>query len=274
MRQRITWVDLPAAAQAAIADRTGQIQTVRMVSAGANSPLAAVLEAEHGPVFVKGMPADSRGVASQAREAAVAPHVAGVAPQLLWHLPDAAGWDVLGFEFVDGRHADYTPGSPDVAATVELLTRIGEIEYPADAPARDVRAAFAAHIDDQTATDLLAGSQLLHIDFNPENVLIGPDGARMVDWAWPCRGAAWINSCVLIVRLIAAGHAPEAAEVCVAEVPAWRSAPPDGVGVFAAASASLWSEIAEQDPQPWKQDMAVAAQAWATKPRSESLRPS
>lgn len=265
MRHRITWDDLPAAAQAAIADRTGPIRTVRMISAGANSPLAAVLETKHGPVFVKGMPADSRGVASQAREAAVAPHVTGVAPQLLWHLPDATGWDVLGFEYIDGRHADYTPCSPDIAATVTLLRRIGEIEYPADAPARDVRAAFAAHIDDQAATDLLAGTQLLHIDFNPENVLIGPDGPRMVDWAWPCRGAAWIDSCVLIVRLIAAGHTPEAAEDCVAEVPAWRSAPMAGVSVFATASAGLWGEIAEQDPQPWKRDMAAAAQAWAQK---------
>ncbi|MET8763450.1 aminoglycoside phosphotransferase [Lentzea sp. NPDC004782] len=263
MRPRITWDDLTSAAQAAIADRTGRIQTVRMISAGANSPLAAVLEAENGPVFVKGMPAGSRGAASQAREAAVAPHVAGVAPKLLWHLPDAAGWDVLGFEFVDGRHADYTPGSPDVLATVELLTRIGEIEYPADAPARDVRAAFAAHLHDPAATELLAGSQLLHIDFNPENVLIGADGARMVDWAWPCRGAAWIDTCVLIVRLIAAGHTSEAAEACVADVPAWRSAPKAGVRVFAAASASLWGEIAEQDPQPWKWGMAAAARAWA-----------
>lgn len=87
----------------------------------------------------------------------------------------------------------------------------------------------------------------------------------MVDWAWPCRGAAWIDACVLIVRLIAAGHTPEAAEACVADVPAWRSAPPAGVGVFAAASARLWGEIAEQDPQPWKQDMAAAAHAWAQK---------
>ena len=70
---------------------------------------------------------------------------------------------------------------------------------------------------------------------------------------------------MLIVRLIAAGHTPEAAEDCVAEVPAWRSAPMAGVDVFAAASASLWGEIAEQDPQPWKRDMAAAAQAWAQK---------
>ena len=265
MRQRITWDDLPAAAQAAITDQTGPIRTARMVGAGANSPLAAVLRTDHGSVFVKGMPADSRGVASQAREAAVAPHVTGVAPQLLWHLPDAGGWDLLGFEYVDGRHADYTPGSPDIAATVTMLARIDEIDYPGDAPARDVRAAFAAHIDDQAAAELLAGTRLLHIDFNPENVLIGPDGPRMVDWAWPCRGAAWINSCVLIVRLIAAGHAPEAAEACVADVPAWRSAPTAGVGVFAAASARMWREISEQDPRPWKQNMAAAANAWARK---------
>ncbi len=276
MHHRITWDELPEAARAAIADRTGPIRAARTASGGRNSPVAAVLDTADGAVFIKGIPVDQRGVATQAREAAMAPHVTKVAPALLWHLPDAAGWNVLGFEYVEGRHADYAPGSPDLAAVVELLERVGGIDCPDDAPARDARRAFASYVDDPEAAGLLGGTALLHTDYNPENVLIGPDsGARLVDWAWPCRGAAWIDPCVLIVRLIAAGHTPQAAEACVADVTAWRAAPAVGVGVFAAASVRLWAEIADQDPQPWKRDMAEAARVWAqTRPcRRVTRRP-
>jgi RIO-like serine/threonine protein kinase len=30
---------------------------------------------------------------------------------------------------------------------------------------------------------------LLHTDFNPLNVLMTADGAWIIDWAWPTRGA-------------------------------------------------------------------------------------
>jgi hypothetical protein len=39
-------------------------------------------------------------------EAKINPWVLQVTPRLLWHL-QANGWDVLGFEHVEGRHADY-----------------------------------------------------------------------------------------------------------------------------------------------------------------------
>ena len=46
------------------------------------------------------------------------PHVAPVAPRLLWHA-QAAGWDLLAFDYIDdARHADYRPGSADLPAVV------------------------------------------------------------------------------------------------------------------------------------------------------------
>jgi hypothetical protein len=264
MRDRTAWAELPHATRAAITDHTGPIHAARTVAGGRNSPLAAVLDTETGPVFVKGVPAGHRGaVATHAREAAMSAHVRQFAPALLWHLPDVADWNILGFEYIEGRHADYTPGSPDLAVVAGLLARVGEIACPDGEHIRDARRAFVSYVDDADAASLLGGDTLLHTDYNPENVLIGSVGARLIDWAWPCRGAAWIDPCVLIVRLIAAGHAPEAAERCVADVPAWRAAPSIGVGVFAAASVRMWAEIAEQDPRPWKLDMAKAARAWA-----------
>ena len=49
----------------------------------------------------------------------MAPLVGEISPVLLWHF-DEAGWNVLGYEYADGRHADYSPGSPDLDRLVQL----------------------------------------------------------------------------------------------------------------------------------------------------------
>jgi len=261
MDARIEWAVLPEETRAGIEGRTGPIRAVRAVSGGRNSPLAVVVDVDAGRVFVKGIRNDHRTVVTQEREVGLGPYVRPVAPAVLWQLPDVAGWNVLGFEYVDGRHADYAPGSPDLPAVVDVMTRVGEIRIPDTAPVRDARRSFGSYMDGSAA--LLGGDTLLHTDYNPENVLITPAGsARLVDWAWPCRGAAWIDPCVLVVRLVAAGHAPEQAEYTVGSVPAWLAAPTAGIDAFAAASVRLWTEIAENDPQPWKRDMATAARRW------------
>ena len=109
MDQRIAWDDLPSSLKDAIEARTGRITSVRIATAGQNSPLAAIIDAADGKVFAKGMPSSHRRVITQAREAAVAPFVRDISPALLWHF-DEAGWNVLGYEYAPGRHADYAPG--------------------------------------------------------------------------------------------------------------------------------------------------------------------
>ena len=54
MEQRIAWDDLPGRLKQAIEIRTGPITRVRIASAGQNSPLAAVIDARDGKVFVRG----------------------------------------------------------------------------------------------------------------------------------------------------------------------------------------------------------------------------
>ena len=44
----------------------------------------------------------------------------GDLPGLLWHF-DEAGWNVLGYEYAPGRHAEYSPGSPDLDRLVQLM---------------------------------------------------------------------------------------------------------------------------------------------------------
>jgi hypothetical protein len=81
----------------------GPITGVRIASAGQNSPLAVIIDARDGKVFVKGLPSGHRRVITQAREAAVAPLVKEISPALLWHF-DEAGWNVLGYQYAPGRH--------------------------------------------------------------------------------------------------------------------------------------------------------------------------
>ena len=56
MEQRIAWHDLPGSLKDAIEARTGHIASVRIATAGQNSPLAAIIATADGEVFVKGMP--------------------------------------------------------------------------------------------------------------------------------------------------------------------------------------------------------------------------
>jgi hypothetical protein len=58
------------------------------------------------------------------------PHVLPVSARLRWHIEDVAGWNLLGFDYVAGRHADYTPGSPDLAKVIATIRRLGQIHCP------------------------------------------------------------------------------------------------------------------------------------------------
>ncbi|SDD87015.1 phosphotransferase family protein [Actinokineospora iranica] len=261
MRQRTEWFDLPDALRDAITARTGEILDARTVSEGMNSPLAATLRTTDRVVFVKGTPNDHAGVVTQGREAMINPHVRPVAPALLWHIEDTAGWDVLGFEHVEGRHPDYAPGSPDLPAVVAAVDALGALPCP-DLPIKDENR-WRSYLDGNDPSPF-AGSALLHTDYRPSNLLVVDDGtARIVDWAWPTRGAPWIDPACLLVWLIAFGHTPDQAEAHAARTRAWKTATPEGLDLFALANVRLWDDIAGHDPQDWTQRMSSAAQRWA-----------
>lgn len=103
---------------------------------------------------------------------------------------------------------------------------------------------------------------MLHTEWSPGNVVVN-DVAHVVDWAWPTRGAGWIDPACWIVWLMASGHSCPSAENWAAQVPPWHTAPRDCLDEFARAQASMWQEIAHDDPQPWTHRMADAARRWA-----------
>jgi Ser/Thr protein kinase RdoA (MazF antagonist) len=109
----------------------------------------------------------------------------------------------------------------------------------------------------------LRGETLLHTDYNPLNILIYDGRAHIIDWAWPTRGAAFIDSACLVLRLLAAGHTPTQAETSVAQTPAWNHAFKRAIDTFAVANSRLWRQIATDDPHPWKAHMAAVVDQWA-----------
>lgn len=84
----------------------------------------------------------------------------------------------------------------------------------------------------------------------------------IIDWAWPTRGAAFIDAACFLIRAMAAGHDASQAEALAARCPGWQQAPSAAIDVFALASARLYDEIACQDPQPFKQRLASVTGVW------------
>jgi hypothetical protein len=258
-RDRIGFVALPAGVRAAVAAEIGPVARVQPVDSGLNSGVAAVLRGRDMTVFVKGLPTDHPRIAAQHREVMIARHVAGIGPDLHWRI-ETEGWNLLGFEYVAGHHADLAPGSPDLPKLADTLTRLGSLAVPdrAFALIKERWAGFANDAD----LALLAGDRLLHTDLNPHNVLVTDRAARLVDWAWPTLGAAWIDPACAALWLIAEGHTAADAETWASRIPSWRDAPAAGIDTFVRVNARLWTQIADDDPCPWKHRLRDAARGW------------
>ncbi|WP_223840055.1 aminoglycoside phosphotransferase [Saccharopolyspora pogona] len=260
---RLDWQELPPHVRDVIMSRTGPVLAAQTLSAGKNSAIALLVETRDGRVFVKGLHRDHPGVVTQAREAIIAPYVAAVSPRLLWRV-EVDGWDLIGVEYIDGRHADYRPGSPDLPAVVDVMRRLGAVECPDLPELKSPAQRWRAYVDDPADLEWFAGSTLLHTDYNPLNVIIDDQGtAHLIDWAWPTRGAAFIDPAVLVYRLMSEGHTAASAESWVSDTPAWTAAPEKAVDLFARANARVWEQIARDDPHPWKQCMAAITREWS-----------
>ncbi len=263
--ERIAWEDLADDLKSAIEKRTGPILHAQTMTAGQNSPVSAAVTTADGKTFVKGLPAGGRQAASQHREAAVAPLVRHLSPNLLWQFEDA-GWHVLGYEHIDGRHADYSPGSPDPEALVPLMLALGEIEVFDAGPFKLAEDRFKTYVDDPKVLGIFHGRTLQHTDWVPQNVLISAQGPYLIDWAWPTLGAAWMDPAFLLLRLMASGHTVRQAELYAAQFPAFADADPAHIGLFASANVRMWDEIERQAAshrtRTWMRGVVKASREW------------
>ncbi|QDY77299.1 protein kinase [Streptomyces qinzhouensis] len=241
---------------------TGPVKEMRPTERGFMSDVLVLIDGGLGRFFVKGVRNRAGGRRdSLVRERLINEAVRAVSPGLRWHTENDR-WMALGFEQVGGRPSRFEPGSPDLPAVLDLLGRIGDIPLPDRAEGwHETR--WDTFTADEAEAQLFRGDSLIHGDVAPGNFLVGDSDSWAVDWAWPTRGAGFIDPSCLVLQLIAAGHSPEGAEALIARNPAWSKADPRGIDAFAGASLRMFRHRAERFPeQSWLRDMEATAQAW------------
>ena len=141
------------------------------------------------------------------------PLVSEISPALLWHF-DQAGWNVLGYQYAPGRHVDYTPRSPDLDRLIQLLDALSAIKIPDNpGPFKRAEDRWKPYLDDPDPASVFAGLVPTHSDWTPDNVLISPDRAGLIDWASPTLGVGWTGPACWLLRLMASGdHTAHEAE--------------------------------------------------------------
>ncbi|MFD3582017.1 phosphotransferase [Streptomyces sp. NPDC058683] len=229
---------------------------------GFSSDMTAVVDCARGPFFVKAMrnrPGGRRK--SLIRERQINRYLGHISPPLLWDV-EAEDWLVLGFEVVDGRSSDFAPDSPDLPLVVDSIGEIGRLSLPHIA--QDwTETRWDRFVSDSAEAELFRGDSLLYTDINPSNFLMVKRRVWAVDWAWPTRGARFIDPALLVVQLIAAGHTPDSAEKWAERLTAWREAAPQAVDAFAAANLRMYRAAVGRKPEAdWLKAMVDACRAW------------
>ncbi|MGH7869038.1 MAG: aminoglycoside phosphotransferase, partial [Candidatus Dormibacteraceae bacterium] len=210
-----------------IEQETGTARIIKQISEGRNSEISVIVHTDADAIFVKGRKVDHPQAWTQEREKTINPSVLHLSPWLKWSI-SSDEWNLLGFEYLAGRHVDYSPGSPDIPKVMHTLLELQQISCPG-ITLKHAEQRWAAYTD---TPELFTGTYLLHTDWSPGNVLVN-GRTYLVDWAWPTKGAGWIDPACLAVWLIASGHSPASAESWAARIPSWGSASRNALDEFA-----------------------------------------
>ncbi|MGP4010509.1 phosphotransferase family protein [Streptomyces sp. 4N124] len=258
---RIEWHDLPAASRAAVERRTGPVEEAETAPHGVMSRLACTVHTREGRAFIKGTRQDDPQAWVYRHEARVtcrAPH----APRVLWEV-DTGGWLLYGYEYVDGRHPDLAPGSDDLGLLVRTLTDLSKAPWPEIISKKPLHTRWADFLSSDVPT-ALQGRALAHTDMSPHNMLVtGTGELLLLDWALACPAPAWADAALTIPRLISAGHTPEQAEAIARQVPAYHTADPPTVTLFARIVYAAWEHWERTRPLPHRAVLTAAARDWA-----------
>ncbi|MEU5858861.1 protein kinase [Nocardiopsis dassonvillei] len=244
-----------------IAPHTGRIDHVEP-TAGHSTATTAVVTGKGGRVFVKAVPDRPGGLLEEVeRESMINPHLDGLAPRLLWQTR-GNGWFALGFEVIDSRPTDYTPGSADLPRVVEAMDRIIGLSLP------DVARPWVETRWDRALTgdeiEAVRGDHLTHADLHPHNIVIDRDDRLwVIDWAWPTRASAVVTPSCLAVQLVSAEQDPADVEKLLARSQVWGRLDREALVLFARAQVRMHRHYTRLRPEEaWLEAMLDAAKAW------------
>ncbi|MFI6496428.1 phosphotransferase family protein [Nonomuraea typhae] len=284
---RPQWEDLPASVRDAVQEHGGPVVKAETAAGGIMPGLATILHGEAGErFFLKAIEIGDHGAVLHQRERWAGLHLPEQvpAPWMVWN-SSFDGWHVMLWDYIaDARHADLSPGSPDLAKVVDTVGMLGAWLTPSPdgamlvqtniepllAKARHMLAKPSGELPDRDAYEraldgfdvaALRGNTLLHYDLSAGNLLITPKQVYVIDWAFAAKGASWIDAAMLAPRLIQAGHTPEQTDVLLSGLVAWGSAPRRAVTGLAALWTLFRIYKALHGPAGVRDDRARAAEA-------------
>lgn len=297
--RRLDWHFLPPHIRAEVEHRLGSpVIDARNQAGGFTPGFASILTGANGSkVFVKAAswPAQRAFATSYRDEANMLGALPGdvPAPRLLWVIEE--DWIVVGFEYVEAQ----LPTRPWLPAQLDLcldalersahlltppsphLPLTSAVEELAEFPAcwTHITRAFPqlAHQEDAATLarrygEAVSGDTVVHADIRDDNLLIGPqDQVWICDWNWPFRGAAWLDTVMLLIQASGDGMA---VENLLAERHLTREVLPEHIDIYLALMTGYFlrhSDLPVPSTSPWLRAhqawMAEAAWAWLCRRR-------
>jgi hypothetical protein len=282
--RRISWQQVPERVRGAVEATLGAAVVEARTQTGGFSPgcAARLRLANGGTAFVKalGVAVHRPSVGLYRSEAAIMPHLPeGLPVPRLLHVYDDGEWVALVYEDVDGRQPAVPWRSDELERVAAALADLGAALRPSPWPGapgfaemdgnsgflggwRQLATSPPPDIDpwlhrrlDRLAADgpdvveLVRGDALLHTDLRSDNLLLTSDGGVVVvDWAWTCKGAPWLDLLLFAATVNAEGGVD--AEQLIRAHPLTRDVAPRCIDVLLlAAAGSYWRmSLGPDDP--------------------------
>lgn len=292
--RRLEWAHLPPHVRTLVERECGSSVVAAISQGGGFTPgFASVLVCEDGSrhfvkaASTKAQRAFALSYREEARRLAALPADAP-APPLRWH-HDRDDWVLLGTEYVAAQNPQRPWRLADLEATARMLERLAEVLTPPPgalelAPIAEELAAWPDawaslratrpgldHLEEAAAlaagfAAVSAGDTLVHTDVRDDNVLMAADGRVLLcDWNWPARGAAWLDTVLLMVGPRGDGLDVDA---LLARLPLTREVPAEHIDAFLAlVTGYFWRQSEERVPptspylrdfQRWQGDVVWA----------------
>lgn len=238
VKRRITWQELPAHVRAWAQDALGApVVEVRHATGGYSPGVTDALFGADGRAgFVKAVhpsinPESPGLLRAECRVLRGLPAGLPVAAPLAFLDEGEDGWVGVLLEHVDGVQPPLPWTDAAIGAALDSLDELARMLTPSPvaglptaaealaplvggwsdlAGVDDLDPWLAERLDvlDQASLgvlDYVTGDTLLHYDLRADNLLLRADGRiTVVDWAWGCVGAAWVDPALLGIEFVSA----------------------------------------------------------------------